>query len=227
MENTKILKIIELLEKNNVDEAKQILQLEILKNEKGSKNCNLVEFVKKYLKRNKTRPVLQYIQTLHEKQTILDGYTMFIFDEYNKDLEILDKIPEELKNNQFDYEKLLTNQNNYEYENTDEDFKLILKNINKIIAFAKSKDYEIADTFGKFIPIAYNKYFFDAKRLQDVYNVMQNFDNLQINKNNSFLQLKNEKITAVICPMTLRNECQNYVKTFTDDVLNILKGGEK
>ena len=89
MTTTQIEKLLELINKNDIINAKQLLQIELLKNS-NNKNVKLIDVIKKYFnKMDNSRPVLKTIMIKNNKQFICNGYSMYIFESYIDELDIL------------------------------------------------------------------------------------------------------------------------------------------
>lgn len=74
MTKTQIEKILNLINNNNISDAKQLLKIELLKLG-GSKNIKLLDTIKKYFKSmDDSRPVLKTVMTKNGKQFICNGF---------------------------------------------------------------------------------------------------------------------------------------------------------
>lgn len=200
MNNTQIEKLLNLINNNELGEAKQILKIELLKNS-NNKNIKLLDVVKKYLKNaDKSRPVLQTIMIKDNKQFICNGYSMYIFENYIEDFDILPNSTENI----LDYKQIYKNRN---YQSINDYDMSILKNIKKIIAYYKQID-GIDKKNGFIIPFA-NKYY-NANMILELCNMYQNnFDNLKIYTSENELELvqfTNDNITSIILPVRVKEE---------------------
>lgn len=220
MTTTQIEKILELINKNDIINAKQLLQIELLKNS-NNKNVKLIDVIKKYFnKMDNSRPVLKTIMIKNNKQFICNGYSMYIFESYIDELDILPQSTD----NVLDYTQIIIKRANY--QNIDNYDLKILKNINKIVNYYKQIDG--IDKKGQFIIPFANK-FYDAKMILELVNIYQNnFDNLKMYKTNDPLQLTqltNNNITSIIMPVRIVKDDEK--KLYNDRINSIfsLMGG--
>ena len=214
MTTTQIEKILELINKNDIINAKQLLQIELLKNS-NNKNVKLIDVIKKYFnKMDNSRPVLKTIMIKNNKQFICNGYSMYIFESYIDELDILPQSTD----NVLDYTQIIIKGANY--QNIDNYDLKILKNINKIVNYYKQIDG--IDKKGQFIIPFANK-FYDAKMILELVNIYQNnFDNLKMYKTNDPLQLTqltNNNITSIIMPVRIVNDDEK--KLYNDRINSI------
>lgn len=214
MTTTQIEKILELINKNDIINAKQLLQIELLKNS-NNKNVKLIDVIKKYFnKMDNSRPVLKTIMIKNNKQFICNGYSMYIFESYIDELDILPQSTD----NVLDYTQIIIKGANY--QNIDNYDLKILKNINKIVNYYKQIDG--IDKKGQFIIPFANK-FYDAKMILELVNIYQNnFDNLKMYKTNNPLQLTqltNNNITSIIMPVRIVKDDEK--KLYNDRINSI------
>lgn len=221
MTNTQIEKILQLINNNKLDDAKQLLKIQLLKNDTTAKNTKLVDVVKKYLdKQDNTRPILKTVMVKNDKQFICNAYSLFLFENYLTELDVLPTSSEH-KWDVLDYTKLI--RSNIKYNNIDENTLTILKNIKKINTYYKNIDG--VDKKSQFaIPFA-NKYF-DAKMILDLCNMLQHdFDGLQISAttDTDAIQLTNGRITALLLPLRVfKDEDKQLYNNRLNDILNNL-----
>lgn len=196
MTKTQIEKILNLLNNNNIPDAKQLLTIELLKLG-GSKNVKLIDTIKKYFKSmDDSRPVLKTIMVRNGRQFICSDFSMYIFENYNHDLDVLPQTTE----NTLDYTQIILK--NPDYKDIDSHDLKVLKNIKKIIDYYKQING--VDKKNKFIIPFANKYY-DAKMILELCNMYQhNFDDLKIHKTDNPVQLTqftDNNITGVILPV--------------------------
>ena len=202
MNKTTIEKILNMIDNNKLDDAKQLLKIEMLKSDK-TKNIKLIDAIKKYLKHSEKmngdgRPILTTIMNKNGVQFVCNGVSMYVFNEYIKDFEILKNTYDDI-DGVIDYSAICKQYVKYENLN-DFDYK-ILTNIKKIVTFLKNNEnLNNKDLF--IIPFA-NK-FYDAKMLLELSEIINNdFSDLQIyysEKNIDAIQVKNKLITGVLLP---------------------------
>ena len=124
MNNTTILKLLELLEQDNKQEIKEILTHEMLQNT-DKKTAKLYSIVKKYLKQvDEARPILMRIQHKNGKQFLCDGYTLHIFNTYQGEL---DTLPQTSEEESLNYPQIY-NSNDYKFHEQSEEDKFIFAN---------------------------------------------------------------------------------------------------
>lgn len=197
MNNTQILKIMELLDNNQKQEIKEILTKELLSNSGEKSKAKLLTTVKKFLKNiDDYRPQLKTIMHKHNKQFICNGYTMYIFNTYKKELEILPQTTEE--ETKIDYKSIL-DISKYELTDLTEDDKFILNNIKKYINYYKSKNK-------KELPIiSFNNQIFNANYLNEFADIHENnFNNMKKVVTKEFynpLTITNNEIESTILPI--------------------------
>ncbi len=217
MTKTQIEKILNLINNNNISDAKQLLKIELLKLG-GSKNIKLLDTIKKYFKSmDDSRPILKTIMAKNGKQFICNGFSMYIFENYNADLDILPQTTE----NVLDYTQIILK--NPDYKDIDNHDLKVLKNIQKIIDYYKQID-EVDKKSPFIIPFA-NKYY-DAKIILELCNMYQhNFDDLKIHKTNNPLQLTqftNNNITSVILPVRANDDDAKLYNDRINSCFNLL-----
>ena len=161
-----------------------------------------------------SRPVLKKIMIKNNKQFICNGYSMYIFESYIDELDILAQSTD----NVLDYTQIIIKGANY--KNIDNYDLKILKNINKIVNYYKQIDG--IDKKGQFIIPFANK-FYDAKMILELVNIYQNnFDNLKMYKTNDPLQLTqltNNNITSIIMPVRIVKDDEK--KLYNDRINSI------
>jgi hypothetical protein len=222
MNNNEILKVIEMISKNETEKATQFLQEQILKSENKG-NYNLVTLVKKIIltkELERTRPVLTKVQILNGVQFICDGYVAIKWKTFEPSLNILQQNtdnPINIDNVLFSgVEQTLTENDN-----------LIINNINKVKTYLDSQKQDQKSKqnfiylFGKV---------FDLNVVENVLKIMLNYNEIfDITKRddsaNSPIQLENSKIKAIILPCHIINnkELPEIVDN-TNKICNILKG---
>lgn len=203
MNNTTILKALELLKSNNTNELTALLTSELLKT-KDKKQANLYNTIKTYLKNvEKSRPLLQTLQHRNGKQFVIDGYSMAIFNKHFAELETLPKTEnEELC---IDYGRILVQSTAESITEQEIEF---LKNIKKYIDFAKAQpDYTKKDK----ITAPFRNQIFDTYYLLFINNLYNSeLENLQIKfditRNLQPVQFESENITSLILPIRATEE---------------------
>lgn len=195
--NININKILDLLNKNKIQEAKDCLIEALLKSE-NKKDFNLFKNVKKYIKQvDKYRPNLQGVLWKEGKQFIIDGITAFIFDEYVEAFEELLNFRDEDQN--IDVFKIFITI--YGYEDITEKDEIIIKNIDKYISFYKSIDMEDKTPF-----VYFNNKVFNANVLKTVVGIMG--DELKYTKSEPLhpTQFKTKNITGLALPIRIKEQ---------------------
>lgn len=223
MTNTQIEKILKLLNDNNLAEATQLLKIELLKNT-NTKNVKLIDTVKKYLKNaDNSRPVLKTVMIKNGVQFICNGYSLYVFDNYVDELNVLPTTDDNYEN-VIDYRQVLNK--NATYSDIDSHDLKILTNIKKIIAYYKQIDG--VDKKSLFtIPFA-NK-FYDAKMILELCNMYNNnFTDLKMYKTDSPLhpiQFTNNKITSILLPVrVLKDDEKDLINSRFNEFLTMLEG---
>ena len=137
MNNAQVLKIMELLEQDNKQAIKEILTQELLKENKQPKKAKSFATIKKFIedKELNYRPILKSIMHKNGKQFICNGFEMYIFNTYKKELETLPQTSEELSLN---YNQLLDT-NNYKFNALTDEHKFVLEHLTQYINYCKSK----------------------------------------------------------------------------------------
>lgn len=214
--NININKILDLLNKNKVQEAKDCLIEALLKSE-NKKDFNLFKNVKKYIKQvDKYRPNLQGVLWKEGKQFIIDGITAFIFDKYVEAFEELPNFRDEDQN--IDVFKIFAT--SYSYENITENDDIILKNIDKYISFCKANGYMEDKT-----PYIYfNNKVFNANVLKTVVGIMG--DELKYTKSEPLhpTQFKTKNITGIALPIRIKEQKDiDKIKEITDKFIETIK----
>lgn len=209
MTKTQIEKILNLINNNNIPDAKQLLKIELLRLG-GSKNIKLLDTIKKYFKNmDDSRPMLKTIMVKNGKQFICNGFSMYIFENYNDDLDVLPQTTE----NVLDYTQIILK--NPDYKDIDSHDLKVLKNIKKIIDYYKQID-GVDKKSPLIIPFA-NKYY-DAKMILELCNIYQNnFDDLKIHKTGDPVQLTqftDNNVIGIILPVRVPDD--NDAKLYND-----------
>lgn len=222
MNNNEILKVIEMISKNETEKATQFLQEQILKSE-SKENYNLVTLVKKIILTNeleKTRPVLTKVQILDGIQFICDGYVAIKWKTFEPSLNIL----QQNTDNPLDFDKILFS--GIEYSLTEND-NLIIHNINRVKAYLNSQKKDnkfkrnFIQLFGKV---------FDLNVIENVLKIVLNYnENFNVTKRddsaNSPIQLENSKVKAIILPCHIFDDKKlPDIISNTDKICSILKG---
>lgn len=222
MTETTINKMIDLLNNNKIDDVKKLLQVELLKNN-NSKNIKLIDAVKKYLKNaDSGRPVLKTVMIKNNTQFICNGYSLYVFNKYIDDLNILDTTDEKT-GNVIDYTQIV--KSHIDYNDFDDFDSKIYSNIEKIVKYYKTlKNVDKKSLF--IIPFA-NK-FFDAKMILETKQIFENDQNIKIyktEKNTDAIQLKNDKITAVLLPCRIFKDDEiTIINNRLNDCFKVMEG---
>lgn len=188
-----IEKALTLLNNNQLEELKHYLTLELLAT-KNKKQANIVKTIEKYIKNiDEHRPTFKAIQ--HDEtnhQYIIDGYTAYYFNEYNKDLDILPQNNDKL----LDIHNIIKLKGDYQ-ELTPND-TLTLNNIKNYIKYykAETKDKNVVVPFGnRYINANY------LKTLLDIFATTDNITYITPPEKHNPVYLTNGKITAIILPL--------------------------
>ena len=214
MNNTQILKIMELLEQDNKQAIKEILTQELLKENKQPKKAKSFATIKKFIEdKNNDRTILRTIMNKHGKQFICNGIEMYIFNTYKKELDTLPQTCEELS---LDYNKLLDT-SNYKFNTLTDEHKFILEHLTQYINYCKSKMENKKDK----VFIYFDGKIFDTKILNNFININENnFDNITYTSEKEYAFItKSEDITSIILaikPKDEEEEKQKYIKILED-----------
>lgn len=216
MTTNQIEKLLNLLKDNKLDELKDALTTELLKSTDKT-TANLFTAVKKYLKNtDNARPVLKTVQHMQGKQFILNGYSAFVFNEYQT---ALDELPNTTDETQcFNVFQLINSTADYsplEYNDI-----IILKNIKKYISYYKLYNNIDRNKSTDIIPVFWHDKFFNANLLAETLEFLQP-DDLKIAPNCHHFQLKTNSITAIILPLNItKSDEQQKIIDFTNKFLD-------
>lgn len=219
MNNTTILKLLELLEQDNKQAIKEILTSEML-NSTDRKAQKIYNIVKKYLSQKGIREICKNINHKNGKQFICDGYTLHIFNNYKNEL---DTLPQATEEESINYPAIY-NSNNYEFHDQTKEDKFLIENIKKYINFVKSQPNRFKkDT----ISVYYHELEFDAEYLNTSFDLHQkDIDTMQIAYNSNTLVFKGNDVDSLILPLRTDTERLEKVKQVMQDFKNKLKGEE-
>ena len=223
MTNNEILKVIEMINNNETDKAKEFLKTQLVKTT-DKKGYNLLTLVKKYLKEvDNSRPILKMIE--HNKdgqQFILNGFTAIKFKQHEATLDILPQADAEQSIN---IEAIFTTYP--EYTLTEDDC-IILNNIDKCI------DLIMADKVDKKDKRCYVKLFdkfFDLNVIKNIIKITKGYDedfrNTKFYTSNNkvqLMQIENDKIKAIMLPIRAKDEDENKITEQTQKIIDALKG---
>lgn len=210
-----IEKALTLLKNYQLDDLKHYLTLELLVT-KNKKQANIVKTIEKYLKNiEEHRPAFKAIQrTKDNHQYIIDGYTIYYFHEYMKELDILPQ-NNDPSLNVYDFIKLKG-----DYQEISPNDKTLLNNIKNYIKYYKieADDKQPVAFFG-------NRYI-NANFLKTLVDIFDDIDNIQyITPFEKFnpVTITNGKITAFILPIRLTESSKideiynNFMDTLEND----------
>lgn len=221
MNNTIILKLLELLEQDNKQEIKEILTHEML-NSTDKKTAKLYNTVKKYLKQSdKARPILTKVQHKNNKQFLCDGFTLHIFNTYQSEL---DTLPQASEEESINYPQIY-NSKNYDFHEQDDEDKFIFANIKKYINYIKAQPNRDKKTP---IYILYKNCLYDAEFLSIALELHQNnINKMQVaqTENTKMLAFSDENIDSLILPIRTDAERLEKHSTLLENFKNELKGG--
>lgn len=217
MNNTTILKLLELLEQDNKQAIKEILTSEMLNNT-DKKAQKIYNIVKKYLSQKDIIGMLKKINHKIGKQFICDGHTLHIFNNYKNEL---DTLPQATEEESLNYPKIY-NSNNYEFHEQTEEDKFLIENIKKYINFVKSQpNHNKKDT----ISVYYHELEFNAEYLSTSLDLHQkDIETMQIAYNSNTLVFKGNDVDSLILPLRTDNERLEKAKQVMQDFKNKLKG---
>lgn len=225
MTNNEILKVIEMINDNETDKAKEFLKTQLVK-ATDKKGYNLLALVKKYLKEaDNSRPILKMIEhNSNGQQFILDGITAIKFKQHEATLDILPQADAEQSIN---IEAIFTTYPKYTLTEND---SIILNNIDKCI------DLIMADKIDKKDKRCYVKLFdkfFDLNVIKNIIKIIKGYDedfrNTEFYTSDSKIQpiqIENDKIKAIILPIRAKDEDENKITEQTQKIIDALKGVE-
>lgn len=218
MNNTQILKIMELLEQDNKQAIKEILTQELLKENKQPKKAKSFATIKKFIedKELESRPLLKSIMHKNNKQFICNGIEMYIFNTYKEELETLPQASEELSLN---YNQILDT-SNYKFNTLTDEHKFILEHLTQYINYCKSKMENKKDN----IFIYFDGKIFNTKLLSNFVNIHENnFDNITYtsDRDGAFITTS-EDITSILLAIRPEEEtkqkCINLLDEFKKEL---------
>ena len=224
MNNTTILKLINLLDENNTQEIKEILTAELLKADKQPLKAKFFATVKKFLNDktiiNNERTQLKTIMHKHGKQFICNGIELYVFNSNKEELQALPQTSEE--ETQIDYTTIL-NIDHTKLEPLNSNDIFVLENIDKYINYFKATQQGNKDIF-----VPFSNYLFDTKLLKNYATIHGgDFSNIKQQKRNFAFVTSNNDIESVILPlMPDESKTQKYNKIF-DDFKNSLTANNK
>lgn len=217
MNNTTILKLLELLEQDNKQAIKEILISEML-NSTDKKAQKIYNIVKKYLSQKGTREVCKKINNKNGKQFICDGYTLHIFNNHKSEL---DTLPQATEEESINYPAIY-NSSNYEFHEQTEEDKFLIANIKKYINFIKSTQIMLKK---ETINVYYHEMVFNAEFLSTSFDLHQkDIDTMQIAYNSNTLIFKDNEIDSLILPLKANEEEIEKAKQLMQDFKNKVKG---
>ena len=227
MTNNDIIKIIDMIDKNEIDKAKDYLKTQLVKST-DKKGYNILSLVKKIIltKETASRPVLRTIQHTNKgEQVIVDGFVGIKWKKHENAIDIMEQTPCEMS---LQIDQIFRTMANYTLTEND---KIILWNIDKVVDLIMAdKTYKkdkrcFVSLFGKH---------FDLNVIKNVIKICWSYDNDFENTTlttdeeaTSPVQLENEKIKAIILPCRiLDKEEQEKIDARTQQVIDIIKGVE-
>lgn len=197
MNKTQIEKAINLLKENKTNELKELLMIELLKEDKN-KNVKIVDIVKKYLKAVNDRPMLKTVMIKNEKQFICNGFNLIVFNEYVKELELLPQTTQDTLN----YEQILFSGNQTEFK---QEYKQIINDCENYLKFIKTLDDFKKDNN----PLKIGNFYYDANYIKLLKQLFCNdFEDatMQVEPKTGIIQIKNKKITFLQLPLRIIDE---------------------
>lgn len=227
MTNNEILKVIEMINNNETDKAKEFLKTQLVKTT-DKKGYNLLTLVKKYLKEaDNSRPILKMIEhNSNGQQFILDGFTAIKFKQHEATLDIL---PQANADESINIEAIFTAYPDY---NLTADDRIILSNIDKII---KLNTAEKIDKKDKHCFVCLCGKTFDLNVIGNIIKIAQGYDEDFYNTiftttDNAIqpLQIENDSIKAIMLPVRQIDKTEKETtKANTKKYIDILKGIEQ
>jgi len=226
MTNNDIIKIIDMIDKNEIDKAKDFLKTQLVKST-DKKSYNILSIVKKIIlsKETMTRPVLRSIMHTKSdnKQCICDG---FVGVKWKQNESGLDALAQTDSADSLDFDRILDNPLP-NYTLTDND-KIILANIDKIheLVIADKIDKRDKDCivylFGKYCNINVIKNVIKIGLAYD-----SNFANtvfMTDNKTRTPILFDNNNVKAIMLPVRTKDESvQTGIKEQTQKYIDMLK----
>lgn len=211
MNATQIQKSIDLLKSGKLEELENFLKVELVKSGTSKSRQSLLTAVSKYLKSKYIgREELKNVQLHNNKQFVVNGFTAVQFKNHVQELEALPCVDSTIN-----FDQLFSS--SLEFTQVEDDELLLLKNLSKYIKWYKSKH----------TPIYFRDWYFDAKLLKEVIDIIQDdLDNLKITvakKARAVTGVYFETNTTRAIVLPFRDEIE-HAKHDTEEFLNILKG---
>lgn len=227
MTNNDIIKIIDFIDKNEIDKARDFLKTQLVKGT-DKKSYNILSLVKKIIlsKETVSRPVLRSIMHCKSdnKQCICDG---FVGIKWKQNESGLDALAQTASENSIDLDAIMGNLPPI-YKLTDND-KFIIDNIDKF------HDLALASKIDKkekgFTTYIFGKYF-DVNIIKNVIKICLAYDSDFANTNFYSedilyrpVQLENDNVKAIILPVrTKDDEERDAIQTQTQKIIDMIKG---
>lgn len=200
MTNNDILKVIDLLNKNENEKAKEILKTQLVKATDKS-GYNILTLAKKILNgADKYRPILKTIQhNANGEQFVCDG---FVGLKWKKKEQALDSLPQTESGNSLDIDAIFGKYQNYTLTDND---KFIIKNIDNFVDLIMAEKIDkkekgcVVNIFGKYFDLNVIK---NAIKIGLAYD--NDFTNTQFfgdEKTHTPIQFENKNIKAIISPV--------------------------
>lgn len=214
MNTTQIQKSIDLLKSGKLEELENFLKVELIKSSTSKSRQSLLTAVSKYLKSKYIgRKELENVQLYNNKQFVVNGFTVVQFKNHVQELEVLPCVDSTIN-----FDRLFAS--SLEFTQVEDDELLLLKNLSKYIKLYKSK----------YTPIYFRDWYFDAKLLKEVIDIIQDdLDNLKIavaKQSGAVTGMYFETNTTRAIVLPLREELE-HAKHDTKEFLNILKGAKE
>ena len=213
MNKTQIEKSIKLLNESKLDELKQLLMFELLKEDKN-KNVKIVDIVKKYLKEAKNfgnRPMLETVMQKDGKQFICNGFNLIVFEEYLNELDILPQTTEDAIN----YKQILCSGLDYKTLTANEIDKI--NDIDNYLKFLKLQHKEQENR-----PIMLFNYVYDANYIKLFKSVFSDLSKVKYGIGRiGTLQATDGKVTFLQLPLRIfEDEAKQNIETIYNEFLS-------
>lgn len=207
-------KILEMLNNNEIEELKKIIETEIYENSlnNGSGKDTRYKAIKKYISlkdKNNTNPCLSIPCEIEGNTYITNSYSLIKTKELFE-IEYFDKT----KNNFLNVQQLLNTVN--------KDKNLLNINLNKCLALAKSQGYKLTKSNLKESTwlLKINDIYFNLALVDMSYNIINNNTDVEIYYSTpvSPILIKNNIGECLICPIRLKSLSQNI------QIIDIMEG---
>lgn len=209
MELTQIKKVITVLQKGQIDDALQLLNLELLKSNNNISKVNFYNAAKKVLndKETKSRPALQAVNTTSDgKKAILNGYYLIKF---LQDFPELQPLPTLSQSESLNIDGILPK--NIDFIEPDPNTLILLKNIKKYVTINKKQT--------QYIKLYNNLFNMDYIKLLTEF--IKDFDKIQVAQNGQYKPLFIKDNNVLIMVLPIRTTPDEATHTQTDEFLKM------